>query len=274
MSKTYVITGASDGLGAAASRLIHATRPEDHLVIVGRSPEKTRAVARELGVPFHTADFSELDQVRELATHLQKLGPIDGLANNAGGLFDTAVRTVDGYERTWQVNVVAPFLLTALLKEQVSHTGSVVVNTASIAAKLFARFEPEDPNTFEKFSPARAYGNAKYGDVLLTRYLHEHQYNSVAFHPGVLSTNFSKTSTSMMGTLYNFRPIASRMGTASTGGQRLVHYLTGGRGIHYQSGEFDLKPYQASRVGTRDKDRELAHEVFNQLGRELDVSLE
>lgn len=83
MSKTYVITGASDGLGAAAARLLHATRPEDRLVIVGRNPEKTRAVARELGVPFHTADFAELDQVRELATELQKLGPIDGLANNA-----------------------------------------------------------------------------------------------------------------------------------------------------------------------------------------------
>ncbi|MGP5721977.1 SDR family NAD(P)-dependent oxidoreductase [Corynebacterium casei] len=274
MSKTYVITGASDGIGAAAARLIHASRPEDRLVIVGRNPEKTRAVARELGVPFHTADFAELDQVRELATELQKLGPIGGLANNAGGLFDTAVRTIDGFERTWQVNVVAPFLLTGLLKDQLCGPDSVVVNTSSIAANLFSRFDPQDPNTFEKFSPARAYGNAKLGDALLSRYLHDHRINSVAFHPGVLSTNFSKTSQSFMGTIYNFAPVASRMGTPSQGGERLVHFLTGLKGIHYQSGEFYLKPYQVGRGGKRDKDRELAHEVFDQLGRELDVSLD
>ena len=274
MSKPYVITGASDGIGAAAARLIHATRPEDRLVIVGRSPEKTRSVARELGVQFHTADFAELDQVRELAGELQELGPIDGLANNAGGLFDTEVRTVDGYERTWQVNVVAPFLLTGLLKDQLRGAGSVVVNTSSIAANLFSRFDPEDPNTFEKFSPARAYGNAKLGDVLLTRFLHEQQINSVAFHPGVLSTNFSKTSKSFLGAFYSFAPVASRMGTPSQGGERLVHFLTGVKGIHYQSGEFYLKPYQVGRGGKRDKDRELAHEVFDQLGRELDVSLD
>lgn len=274
MSQTYVITGASDGLGAAAARILHATRPEDRLVIVGRSPEKTRAVARELGTEFHIADFGELDQVRALAEKLQELGPITGLANNAGGLFDTAVRTVDGYERTWQVNVIAPYLLTALLKDQLRDPRSVVVNTSSIAANLFSRFDVEDPNTFEKFSPLRAYGNAKLGDVLLSRYLHDHQISSVAFHPGVLSTNFSKTSKSIMGAIYNFGPIAARMGTATQGGERLVQLLTGTKGVHYQSGEFYLKPYQISRGGKRDKDRELARIIFDQLGQELDVSLD
>ena len=51
MSETYVITGASDGVGAAAARLLHATRPDDRVVVVGRNPEKTRAVGRELGLP-------------------------------------------------------------------------------------------------------------------------------------------------------------------------------------------------------------------------------
>ena len=277
MTDTYVITGASDGVGAAAARLLHTTRPEDRVIIVGRSPEKTRAVGRELGTDYFTADFSDLEQVRELAKQLAPLGPIKGLANNAGGLFDTAVRTVDGYERGWQINVVAPFLLTALLKEQLrgdDGKSSVVVNTASIAANLFARLDASDPNTFDKFSPLRSYGNAKLGDVLLTQYLHAHDFNSVAFHPGVLSTNFSKSSTSLMGKFYNFRPAASQMGTPSQGAERLVHFLTGVRGVHYQSGEFYLKPYQASRTRRRSSDRELAHEVFDQLGLQLGVSLD
>mgnify|MGYP002722619135 CR=1 FL=1 len=44
-AKTIVITGASGGLGAAAARQLHRTRPQDNLVIIGRNPEKTRAVA-------------------------------------------------------------------------------------------------------------------------------------------------------------------------------------------------------------------------------------
>ena len=77
-----------------------------------------------------------------------------------------------------------------------------------------------------------------------------------------------------MGKFYNFRPAASQMGTPSQGAERLVHFLTGVRGVHYQSGEFYLKPYQPSRTRSRDQERELAHEVFNQLGLQLDVSLD
>src|SRR5699024_9005231 len=157
MSKTYVITGASDGVGAAASRLLHASRSEDRVVIVGRSPEKTRTVARELGTQYFTADFAGLDQVKDLAGKLADLGPIDGLTNNAGGLFDTAVRAIDGFERSWQVSVVAPLLLPGLLLEPLRGPRAVVVNTSSIAANFFSRFRAEDPNTFEKFSPLRAY---------------------------------------------------------------------------------------------------------------------
>ncbi|NCD18343.1 MAG: SDR family NAD(P)-dependent oxidoreductase, partial [Actinobacteria bacterium] len=63
--RTVVITGASDGIGAAAARRLHA---DGHrVVVVGRSPEKTRAVADELGAESHVADFARLDDVRALA---------------------------------------------------------------------------------------------------------------------------------------------------------------------------------------------------------------
>ncbi len=47
--QTIVITGASDGIGAAAARVLHAQRPQDRLVLVGRNPEKTKAVAESVG---------------------------------------------------------------------------------------------------------------------------------------------------------------------------------------------------------------------------------
>ncbi|MET4059531.1 short-subunit dehydrogenase [Arthrobacter sp. UYP6] len=46
-SKTIVITGASDGVGAAAARQL--VRASHHVVVVGRSPEKTAAVTEQTG---------------------------------------------------------------------------------------------------------------------------------------------------------------------------------------------------------------------------------
>jgi len=62
MPKTIVITGASDGIGAAAARQLN--RDGHQVVIVGRSAQKTRTIANELGVASHRADFSDLSQVR------------------------------------------------------------------------------------------------------------------------------------------------------------------------------------------------------------------
>ena len=83
--RTIVITGASDGIGAAAARSL-AGRGEQ-VVLVGRSPAKTRVVADELGAPHHVADFADLAQVRALATALRASAPrIDVLVNNAGAI--------------------------------------------------------------------------------------------------------------------------------------------------------------------------------------------
>jgi NAD(P)-dependent dehydrogenase (short-subunit alcohol dehydrogenase family) len=109
VSKTIVITGASDGIGAAGARLLHG---DGHrVVVVGRSPEKTKAVADELGVEGFVADFARLDEVRRLAAELDVACPtIDVLANNAGGIFGDRTKTADGFELTFQVNHLAPFL--------------------------------------------------------------------------------------------------------------------------------------------------------------------
>ena len=69
-SKTIVITGASDGIGAAAARKLQRMNDKHTLVIVGRNPEKTRAVANEIGARYHLADFESLGQVRRLAAVL------------------------------------------------------------------------------------------------------------------------------------------------------------------------------------------------------------
>ena len=105
--RTIVITGASDGIGAAAARKL--AEAGERIVVVGRSGEKTAAVAAELGADHFVSDFADLAQVRGLATALKdQYERIDVLANNAGGIMGSHELTVDGHEKTFQVNHLAP----------------------------------------------------------------------------------------------------------------------------------------------------------------------
>src|SRR5947209_1369531 len=95
--RTIVITGASNGVGAAAARRLR--RSGENVVVVGRSESKTAAVAAELDADYFVADFSDLSQVRALADKIRSQYPrIDVLANNAGGMFPKTQRTADGHD--------------------------------------------------------------------------------------------------------------------------------------------------------------------------------
>ncbi len=191
--KTIVITGGSDGIGYAAARAL--VKAGQNVILVGRNPEKTARVANELGVPYHLADYSRLSDVVRLAGELNAYDRIDVLANNAGGAQRERKLTDDGFERTFQINLLAQFLLTRLLLDKLAASNATVIQTASIAANLFgADFDPADPESENGYTSFRAYGRAKLCDILFTREL-QRRYGdrglcAVAFEPGVVRTNF------------------------------------------------------------------------------------
>lgn len=237
--RTVVITGASDGIGAAAARRLHA---DGHrVVVVGRSPEKTRAVADELGVQSHVADFARLDDVRALAADLAALGHIDVLANNAGGIFGERSVTVDGFEKTLQVNHLAPFLLTTLLLDMLLASGAIVVNTSSAAAKAFGRLDLADLGNEAAYTPRKAYGDSKLANVLHARELHARFAGrglaAVAFHPGGVATNFAADSTSRMRWVCH-TPLRRVLLSSEKGADTLIWLAEGEAGTDWRSGEF------------------------------------
>jgi len=196
--KTVVITGASAGIGAIAASAL-AQRGAT-VVPVGRSPEKTAAVAEAIGVEPLVADFAELDQVRRLAAQLLERCPrIDVLANNAGGVFPRREVTPDGHELTIQVNHLAAFLLTALLRERLETTGAArVINTASVANR-FGRIDVCDLDyERRRWGSFRAYAASKLANVLFTRELARRlartDVTSVCFHPGTVASEFGRDS--------------------------------------------------------------------------------
>lgn len=239
--QTIVITGASDGIGAAAAR--KASRLGHRVVVVGRSPAKTEAVAAEIGAEFHVADFSELAQVARLARDLQEgLDRIDVLANNAGGLFAERRTTSDGLEQTFQVNHLAGFLLTARLMPLLTASRARVVQTSSMAARTVWRFHPEDLQTEHGYTPLKAYSRAKLANALFALELQRRHagdgVTAASFHPGVIASNFAATGKPHVRALYA-NPLSRRiLATSESGADRLLWLATTPEGAGWSAGAY------------------------------------
>src|ERR1700753_1857165 len=130
-------------------------------------------MAAELDADFYTADYADLSQVRALADKIRSQYPrIDALLNNAGGMCTKIHLTPDGYEHTYQVNYLSPFLLTNHLIDVLVESGATVVTTTSSSHRLSFR---ADVDAFENVAtrrPSTAYALSKLAIVLFTRELH------------------------------------------------------------------------------------------------------
>lgn len=192
-----VITGATRGIGRAAA--IELARQGAQVAIVGREPERVRAVAEEAraaragaSVHEHVADLTLMQEVRRLAEELRERHErIDVLANNAGALFASRKQTPEGLERTFALNHLAPFLLTNLLRDRLR--GGRVLGTSSDAHQS-GLLDLEDLQSQNSYSAMRVYGTSKLCNILFTRELARRapELHANCFHPGVVRTGFAK----------------------------------------------------------------------------------
>ena len=197
---TVVLTGATRGIGHAAA--VELARRGAELAVVGRDPERVRATAdaaRAAGgdapVHEHVADLARMDEVRRLAAELlDAYQRIDVLVNNAGAMFTSRHVTPDGYEQTFALNHLAPFLLTNLLLERLTASHARVVTTASDAHKGAVLDVDDLQSVHGRFRPGRVYGNSKLCNVLFTRELQRRNPAVAAncLHPGVIRSGFGK----------------------------------------------------------------------------------
>jgi NAD(P)-dependent dehydrogenase (short-subunit alcohol dehydrogenase family) len=197
---TVIVTGATRGIGHAAVVALAGRGAE--VGVVGRDPARVRATADEArasggGAPVHehVADLEQMDEVRRLASELLDSYPrIDVLANNAGAMFTSRHVTRDGFERTFALNHLAPFLLTTLLLERLSASRGRVVTTASDAHNGGVLDLDDLQSERDRFRPGRVYGTTKLCNILFTRELQRRNPAIAAncFHPGVIRTGFGK----------------------------------------------------------------------------------
>ncbi|MEY9857913.1 NAD(P)-dependent dehydrogenase (short-subunit alcohol dehydrogenase family) [Catenulispora sp. GAS73] len=159
-----LITGSSDGLGLMAGRLLIA---QGHSVTLHARNDK-RAEQTRAAVPgaedVLVADLSSLDGIRSLAAAADAAGRFDAVIHNAGIGYrePRRVETADGLSHLFTVNVLAPYLLTALM----TRPDRLIYLSSGMARGG----DPDlsDPQwTGRRWSGSQAYSDSKLFDVLL-----------------------------------------------------------------------------------------------------------
>jgi retinol dehydrogenase-14 len=171
--KTVVVTGASSGIGLATAEWLAAEGAE--VVLVCRDPKRAADAQTQIGRAAVAtrprvviADLADQAQIRGAADELRaRLDHVDVLINNAGSIFARRELTVDGIEKTFAVNHLAPFLLTNLVSDLLAAADAarVVAVVSEIYSKKIDFDNLQGERSFQFF---RAYQASKLANILFT----------------------------------------------------------------------------------------------------------
>ncbi len=203
--RVAVVTGATSGIGLEVARGL--ARRGATTVVVCRGADRAAATAGEIARSTEGAvvdsiavgDLSLMSDVRALAKELLDRYPrLHILVNNAGAYYHRREVTVEGVERTFALNVLAPFLLTSLLvPRMVESAPATVVNVSSAAHRTY-RVDFDDLQGTRRYAGYRAYGRSKLELLLLTReFAHRLKGTGVvvnAVHPGFIRSGFGQNN--------------------------------------------------------------------------------
>lgn len=174
--RVVVVTGATTGIG----RLL-AQRLAEHgatTVVVGRGDARATKIANEIarvsGNPrveaLGVSDLAVRAESHRVADELLRRYPaIHVLVNNAGGFFVRREVTSDGLERTFALNVLAPFILTSRLADRMGASAPARVVQIASAAHRAHHVDFRNLQGEHQYKGYRQYGRSKLELILLTR---------------------------------------------------------------------------------------------------------
>ena len=207
--KLCLVTGATAGIGKITATALASQGAE--LVIHGRNQEKAEITVNKIKaetgnhqVSYLLADFSDLDQVRELVKKFQdRYDCLHLLVNNAGGFFNKRISTSYGVEMTFLVNHLAPFLLTNLLQGTIKNSSPARIINVSSEGHRQGKIDFNDLSFEKGYFGMKAYGRSKLANILFTyelaRRLEGTGVTVNALHPGHIATDIWKTNFGVIG---------------------------------------------------------------------------
>lgn len=238
--RVCVVTGASSGIGTETAVALAAGGAD--VALVGRdaarleaAAARARAEAAGSKVTTHRAEMASLDGVRALAAELSAALPaISVLVNNAGIVPGRRRElTPDGYETTFAVNHLAPYLLTRLLADRLTAGAPARVVTVASDAYKGGRIRFDDLMGAGRWHPAMAYAQSKLANVLfsheLAKRLPGSDVTSHAVHPGVVATELGRHHRVFGAGMALLRPFLSSPGEGATTSVHVASAPAGGQ---------------------------------------------
>ncbi|MFC1483829.1 SDR family oxidoreductase [Candidatus Neomarinimicrobiota bacterium] len=207
--KVCLITGANRGIGKATTLAL--VRMGATVVMVARDPALGAAARDEIiqaagnpSVDLLVADLASLDAVRQLAADFRdRHSQLHVLINNAALVKHDHTLTEDGYETTFAVNHLAPFLLTGLLLDTIqASTPARIINVSSMV-HIWGRINFEDLQGERDYNMHTAYNQSKLANVLianeLARRLAGTGVTANSVHPGMVRSDLVREYTGFIG---------------------------------------------------------------------------
>jgi len=222
-NKTFVVTGATSGIGLAVAESL--LRQHASVIGVGRTAdrcEQVRQRVQAIGEPggrvaYLSADLALQDEVRRLSADIaDTLGTwghrhLDALINNAATVPYWQTLTPEGIDMQWAVNHLAAFLLTLKLLPllRAAPTGRMVV--VSSGSHHGARLNWEDLQSRRHYNPLKSYGQTKLANILFAsefnrRFATDSGLRAFAADPGLVNTDIGlKSNSSLAGAIWSWR---------------------------------------------------------------------
>ena len=250
--RTVVVTGANSGIGLETA--VELARAGATTVLTARDPGRGEAALEVVrtrsgrdDVHLVVFDLASLASVRKGADEiLERCARLDVLVNNAGLVLSRRQETEDGFEATFAINHLGPFLLTHLLLDRIEASAPARVVNVSSTAHQGARHGLDfgDLQSRRRYRGMQAYSRSKLANIYFTtelgRRLAGTGVTANCLHPGTVATGYARDGDATGVLAFGIRVIKPFVLTAAQGARTSI-YLASSPEVADITGQYFVK---------------------------------